>query len=201
MLVKWMNGCWMRTLPRCGLFLIICKYFQSLPSWKSQYHCYLLLQRWATKAGGCSVVLDPCRMDSHGPDRWERTPRRAEGHGLCRSWSTICPWWTNTWAAKEKWEKQQEVHRGGGGWGPGDSSGVAGSCGLTCRAGYASASPLSGVAYPDSFESFQGLTIVMTTTGEYLCGALYRLSSTRSAILSGHSSPRYRRGTYNRKGN
>lgn len=60
--------------------------------------------------------------------------------------------------------------------GPGDSSGVAGSCGLTCRVGYTSASPVSVVACPDSFESFQGLTIVMTTAGEYLRGVLYRLS-------------------------
>lgn len=123
-----------------------------------------------------SVVLVPCRMGSHGPDRRKWTLRRAEWHGLCRPWSRICPWWTSTRAAKEKWEKWQEVHTGRGGWGPGDSSGVAGSCGLMCRAGYASPSPLSGVACPDSFEIFQGLTIVMTMAGEYLCGVLYRLS-------------------------
>lgn len=79
-----MNGCWMRTLPSCGLFFIVCKYFQSLSSRKSLYHCYLLLQRWACKVGcrrwpWAVWSWTPVGWATTALTSWEWTPRREEG--------------------------------------------------------------------------------------------------------------------------
>lgn len=112
-----MNG-W-RLLPRCGFFLILRKYLQSLPSGKSLHHRYLVLPKCVAETGPLpghyhtgSVVPDPCC-----PDSWERTPREEGG-----AWAGQNGSWCTRNRGRER--AMGKVTRREGSWGSVDSGGT-----------------------------------------------------------------------------
>lgn len=91
-------------------------------------------------------------MGHHGPEEPRVDAKERRATGAVREVEQNLPLMDQS--KGKKGEAGQDVRTGRGSWGSGDSGGVAGSRGLTHRAGCACPSPLSRVGCVHAFEPF-----------------------------------------------